>query len=166
MKKIDKEIQRIMFKTFLQIQKMDEVPFPIKHKMLGAIFKMNPKKWRVIGITEKAVLRFAEYEFKYKSGMKIHRCHIHQRSLRNKALLAKTDWKLDEWWKDFYDKDECILAISTENKNKVAPTKKFDVPDNLFRSSGFAYTVKEDETLFLKKIHEELLSKSNKKMGG
>ena len=69
MKKIDKEIQRIMFKTFLQIQKMDEVPFPIKNKMLSAIFKMNPKKWRVIGITEKAVLRFAEYEFKYKTGL-------------------------------------------------------------------------------------------------
>ena len=166
MKKVERKTKEIMFNTFQQVQKMDEVPLPIKNKMLSAIFKMNPKKWRVIGITEKAVLRFADYEFKYKSGMKIHRCHIHQRSLRNKHLLDKTDWKLDEWWKYFYDKDECILAISTENKNKVAPTKKFDVPDNLFRSSGFAYTVKEDETLFLKKIHEELLSKSNKKMGG
>ena len=163
MKKVEREIKEIMFNAFQQVQKMDKVPLPIKNKMLSAIFKMNPEKWRVIGITEKAVLRFEEYEFKYKTGIKIQRSHIYQRSKRNKHLLDKTDWKLDEWWKFFFDKDACILAISTENKNNEAPTKRFDVPDNLFRSSGFAYTVKEDETLFLKKSWKKLKSDSNKK---
>ena len=95
MKKVEREIKEIMFNAFQQVQKMDKVPLPIKNKMLSAIFKMNPEKWRVIGITEKAVLRFQQYEFKYKTGMKIQRSHIYQRSKRNKHLLDKTDWKLE-----------------------------------------------------------------------
>ena len=138
----------------------------VKNKMLSAIFKMNPNKWRVIGITEKAVLRFAQYEFKYKARMGINRSHIYQRSLRNKALLAKTDWKLDEWWNYFYDRDECILATSSENMSKEELKPSFKVPDNLFRSSGHRVGVKKDESLFLKKIYEELMPESNKKIGG
>ena len=75
MKKVEREIKEIMFNAFQQVQKMDKVPLPIKNKMLSAIFKMNPEKWRVIGITEKAVLRFEENEFKYKTGIKIQRSH-------------------------------------------------------------------------------------------
>ena len=166
MKKVERKTKEIMFNTFQQVQKMDEVPYFVKNKMLSAIFKMNPNKWRVIGITEKAVLRFAKNEFKYKARMGINRSHIHQRSVRNKALLAKTDWKLDEWWNYFYDRDECILATSTENMSKEELKPSFKVPDNLFRSSGYAYSVKEDETEFLKKIHEKLTSDSNKEIGG
>jgi hypothetical protein len=166
MKKVERKTKEIMFNTFQQVQKMDEVPYFVKNKMLSAIFKMNPNKWRVIGITEKAILRFAEYEFKYKARMGINRSHIHQRSLRNKALLAKTDWKLDEWWNYFYDRDECILATSTENMSKEELKLSFKVPDNLFRSSGYAYSVKEDETLFLKKIYAKLISDSNEKIAG
>ena len=154
MKKVERKTKEIMFNTFQQVQKMDEVPYFVKNKMLSAIFKM------------KAVLRFAKNEFKYRARMGINRSHIHQRSVRNKALLAKTDWKLDEWWNYFYDRDECILATSTENMSQEELKPSFKVPDNLFRSSGYAYSVKEDETEFLKKIYEKLTSDSNKEIGG
>jgi len=62
--KVSDETKAVMFKTFIQVQNMDDVPHFVKNKMLSAIFKMNPNKWRVVGITEKAVIRFAENDFK------------------------------------------------------------------------------------------------------
>lgn len=62
-----------MFKTFIQVQNMDDVPHFVKNKMLSAIFKMNPNKWRVVGITEKAVIRFAENDFKRKSRIGVNK---------------------------------------------------------------------------------------------
>ena len=57
----DKETINMMFQAFLQIQKM-EVPYAIKNKMLGALFNMTPNGWRVVGITEKAIYRFKDYD--------------------------------------------------------------------------------------------------------
>ena len=80
-----------MFKIFLQVQAMEDIPHFVKNKMLSAIFKMNPNKWRVVGITENAVIRFAEHDFKRTVRMGINRSHIFQRSERNKFLLANTN---------------------------------------------------------------------------
>ena len=82
----EKETINIMFQAFLQVQSMN-VPYPIKNKMLGALFNMTPNGWRVVGITEKAIYRFKDYNFKYKSGMGINRSHIFPRHKRNKYLL-------------------------------------------------------------------------------
>jgi hypothetical protein len=156
--KVSDETKAVMFKTFIQVQRMDDVPHFVKNKMLSAIFKMNPNKWRVVGITEQAVIRFAENDFKRKSRMGVNRSHIVQRSERNKYLLSKTDWTIETWWNYFYSRDKCILATSTENMSKEKLIPRFKVPSNLFRSSGYAFSVKEPETLFLKKIYEELIS--------
>ena len=151
-----------MFKTFLQVQAMEDIPHFVKNKMLSAIFKMNPNKWRVVGITENAVIRFAEHDFKRTVRMGINRSHIFQRSERNKFLLANTNWTLEKWWDYFYSRDECILATSTENMSKEKLISRFKVPSNLFRSSGYAYEVKEPEKKFLKKVYKKLTIASKK----
>ena len=40
--KVSDETKAVMFKTFIQVQNMDDVPHFVKNKMLSAIFKMNP----------------------------------------------------------------------------------------------------------------------------
>ena len=80
--KVSDETKAVMFKTFIQVQSMDDVPHFVKNKMLSAIFKMNPNKWRVVGITEQAVIRFAENDFKREWS------HLY-----NYPILAKRDKK-------------------------------------------------------------------------
>tara|TARA_B100000965_G_C19510034_1_gene721503 strand:+ start:290 stop:760 length:471 start_codon:yes stop_codon:yes gene_type:complete len=151
-----KEIKKIMFETFLIIQGLNNVPYRVKNKMLGALFDMNPNPWRVIGITEKAIIRFKEHDFKYKARMGINRSHIFPRYKRNKVLLHNDNWTLDKWWDYFYQNDKCILATSTENLNKEKIVSVKDVPKGLFRSSGYSFTVKEKEQLFLKECFKNL----------
>ena len=158
----DKETIKVMFEAFLQIQKMN-VPYSIKNKMLGAIFNMTPNGWRVVGITEKAIYRFKDYKFKYKSGMGINRSHQFPRHKRNKYLLQKHDWNIQSWWKYFYERDKCILATSTENMNKEPIISKFRVPKNMFRSSGFSFKVKEVESMFLEASYKKLIQQSSNK---
>ena len=155
MNKEDKKIKQTMFNAFLQVQQMD-VPYSVKNKMLGAIFGMTPSPWRVVGITEKAIYRFKENNFKYKSGMGINRSHIFPRHKRNRYLLENKDWILDSWWNYFYLRDKCVLATSTENMNKEAIISKFSVPRQMFQSSGFSFKVKEKETLFLEEMYKQL----------
>ncbi len=149
------DIKQIMFNAFIVVQKM-EVPYSVKNKMLGAIFSMNPNPWRVVGISENALRRFQEYNFKYKSGMGINRSHIFPRHQRNKVLLEKMDWDIESWWRYFYNKDKCILATSTENMSKDKLISKFKVPKNLFKSSGYSFKVKQEESLFLKAAYKKL----------
>ena len=158
----EKETINIMFQAFLQVQSMN-VPYPIKYKMLGALFNMTPNGWRVVGITEKAIYRFKDYNFKYKSGMGINRSHIFPRHKRNKYLLQRQDWNIQSWWKYFYERDKCILATSTENMNKEPIISKFRVPKNMFRSSGFSFKVKEVESMFLEASYKKLIQQSSNK---
>jgi hypothetical protein len=158
----EKETINIMFQAFLQVQSMN-VPYPIKNKMLGALFNMTPNGWRVVGITEKAIYRFKDYNFKYKSGMGINRSHIFPRHKRNKYLLQRQDWNIQSWWKYFYERDKCILATSTENMNKEPIISKFRVPKNMFRSSGFSFKVKEFESMFLEASYKKLIQQSSYK---
>ena len=151
----NKKIKQDMYKAFLQVQKM-EVPYSVKNKMLGAIFGMMPNPWRVVGITEKAIKRFEDYDFKYKAGMGINRSHIFPRHKRNRFLLENKNWTIDKWWNYFYSRDKCILATSTENMNKAPVISKFKVPKGMFQSSGFSFRVKDKESLFLKESYKKL----------
>ena len=151
----EEEIINKMFQAFLQVQKMD-VPYSIKNKMLGAIFNMTPNPWRVVGITERAIYRFKETNFKYESGMGINRSHKIPRHERNRHLLENDHWNAESWWKYYYDRDKCILATSTENMNKEPLISRFKVPGGLFKSSGFSFKVKEAESEFLKNAYNKL----------
>ena len=63
---------------------------------------------------------------------------------------------MEKWWNYFYSRDKCILATSTENMNKAPVVSKFIVPKGLFRSSGFSFKVREEETKFLKETYKKI----------
>ena len=66
------------------------------------------------------------------------------------------DWDIESWWRYFYNKDKCILATSTENMSKDKLISKFKVPKNLFKSPGYSFKVKQEESLFLKAAYKKL----------
>ena len=111
---------------------------------------MRKDGWRVIGITEAALKNFIEIDFESPKG--INRSHIFQRSESSKIMIEKLDWDIESWWNFYVERDECILATSSENMDKKPDVIKHEVPRGLFNTRGFAFTVKKAEKEFLKSL--------------
>ena len=142
------ELKKIIFNGFLKIQQMEGVPLYTKHRMLQNLMGMRKDGWRVIGITEAALKKFIENDFERPKG--INRSHIFQRSETSKIMIEKLDWDIESWWNFYVERDECILATSSENMDKEPDVIKHEVPRGLFKTRGFAFTVNNAEKEFLK----------------
>ena len=143
----------IIFGGFLALQKMKGVPVNVKHRMLTNLMAMNKNSWKVVGITQAALKKFVDNNFNRPKG--VNRSHIHQRSETTKYLFSRTDWDRDCWWDYYTKRDITILATSSENMDKKEDVSKFDVPVGLFKTRGFAFTVKDAEKKFLKEISKK-----------
>jgi hypothetical protein len=144
------ELQKIIFNGFLKIKEMEGVPLYTKHRMLQNLMGMNKDGWIVIGITEAALDKFKENGCKRTKG--VNRSHIFQRSATSQKMLEKTDWDIESWWSFYVERDECILATSSENMNKEPDVIKHEVPRGLFKTLAIGFTVKNAETEFLKNL--------------
>ena len=144
------ELKKIIFNGFLKIQEMEGVPMYTKHRMLQNLMGMRKDGWRVIGITEAALKKFIENDFERPKG--INRSHIFQRSETSKIMIEKLDWDIESWWNFYVERDECILATSSENMDKEPDVIKHEVPQGLFKTRGFAFTVNNAEKEFLKSL--------------
>ena len=151
---IDGDIKDIIFRGFLALQKMKGVPVNVKHRMLTNLMSMNKDSWKVVGITQAALEKFVENDFKRPKG--VNRSHIHQRSETSKYLFSQTDWDIDSWWDYYTKRDITILATSSENMDKKQDISKFDVPNGLFKTRGFAFTVKDAKKDFLRDISKSI----------
>ena len=65
---------------------------------------MNKNSWIVIGITEAALEKFKENDYKRPKG--VNRSHIFQRSETSRIMLQKTDWDIESWWDFYVQRDE------------------------------------------------------------
>jgi len=142
------ELKKTIFNGFLKIQEMEGVPPYTKHRMLQNLMGMNKNSWIVIGITEAALEKFKENDYKRPKG--VNRSHIFQRSETSRIMLQKTDWDIESWWDFHVQRDECVLATSSENMDKEPDIIKYEVPRGLFKARGFAFIVSNAEKAFLK----------------
>ena len=142
------QLKETIFNGFLKLQEMEGVPLYTKHRMLQNLMGMNKNSWIVIGITEAALEKFKENDYKRPKG--VNRSHIFQRSETSRIMLEKTDWDIESWWDFYVQRDECVLATSSENMDKEPDVVKYAVPSGLFKTRGFAFTVKNAEKEFLK----------------
>ena len=154
----ENELKEKLFHDFQLIRAM-RAPDEIKIKILSTLFSLNPNCWRVIGITSDALKVFAENKFKKISKMGINRSHIVQRYKFYHFLLSREFSDCNEFWDCYFNNDVTILATSKENmsKNSNIVNVAYLVPsndDNLFRTSGYAWTHKEKEQEFLSKLTE------------
>jgi len=144
------ELQKTIFKGFLKIREMEGVPLYTKHRMLQYLMGMNKDGWIVIGITEAALEKFKENDYKRTKG--VNRSHIFQRSETSQKMFEKTDWDIESWWNFYVERDECILATSSENMNKEPDVIKYEVPRGLFKTRAIGFTLKNAEKEFLKNL--------------
>jgi len=142
------ELQKTIFNGFLKIKEMEGVPLYTKHRMLQNLMGMNKDGWIIIGITEAALEKFKANDYKRPKG--VNRSHIFQRSETSQIMFEKTDWDIESWWNFYVERDECILATSSENMDKEPDIIKYEVPRGLFKTRGFAFIVSNAEKEFLK----------------
>lgn len=149
-----------LFHDYNLILKM-KVPIEIKEGMLTQLFRADTNRWRVIGITHAALLRFKEYGFRKISGIKIQRAHIKDRTDIYREMLSKEFADCNEWWEFYFTNDETILATSSENKkgsfSEVIRTNK-DL--ELFKSRGFSWVHNKTERKHLQDLYTKYFAGS------
>jgi hypothetical protein len=148
------EIQEKLFHDFNLILEFN-CPDSIKLKVLSTLFSINPNCWRVIGITAPAFAVFKQYGFKKVSGMKINRSHRFERKKTYEEMLeiGKGFTTPQDLWEYYWNRDETILATSSENLKNTSLDILIHVPQDerkLFRTRGFAWKHGAEEIAFLK----------------
>ena len=108
-------------------------------------------------ISINALKSFVQNDFKRPKG--IERAHVvHRRDTLNELLIK--DWRGDEWWEWYRERDYTILSTREENRSEIQLKKcdTFDIPleKNLFlgKRVGYVYGAKEKE--FLKGIAKNI----------
>lgn len=147
-----------MHQDYLTIFEMN-APINIKALMLGGLLSCNPDTWRVVGITEEALLVFKEHNFKKVSRMGINRSHQVDRIETYTEMLTNKMIDIDSWWSFYSKNDTTILSTSSENMSKDG--KKIidiDTKLGLFKSQGFAWRHGKEEVLFLNNLYNDTLS--------
>lgn len=128
-----------------------------KVQMLKHIFKQYHNRWRVIGITRSALETLKKNDFKYVSGMKIQRAHIHDCDIIYSNLLNDHFKNHNDWWDYYYKHDETVLSLSSENKS-IKTNKDIIAIDEkleLFKDNGYVWTHKGNEIEYLKTLYKK-----------
>ena len=98
-----------------------------KIRILEMLVAQGTNRWRVVGITEAALRKFAEQNFKYETRCGIQRAHIERRHSTYKTLLESNhDEKL--FWNTIIENDKTILAIKGEYSS-VSEEDSIKIPD-------------------------------------
>ena len=157
---LDQSYKKELYDVYLAVFKMRHDPLQRRVLIMTNIMGGKPWSWRVVGITRKALERFAEHGFKYKAGSSINRSHITSRKDMYSAMLERhAPMQIDEWWNYFWEHDKTIIATGTENNAKAPMSEVYEIDPEigLFQSqpvAGFKLTQKR-EGVYLRALYEE-----------
>lgn len=108
-------------------------------RVLTATLASRHYSWRVIGITEAALLKFAEMDFRYVSRCGITRAHLVDRKTTVHAMFDRSaPLTFLEFANLIWERDRTVLTARGENKNGFVPQYiPIDNEDgNLFSERG------------------------------
>ncbi len=126
----------------------------IKVRMLTALMSADAGAWRVVGVTQAALDKFAEHEFRRVSGMGVNRSHIIDRH-QTYVEMRERDMGVEEWWAFLQERDKCVLATSSENLRGVfSQIIDIDPALGLFLNRGYAWRHGTSEIEFLRRAYQ------------
>jgi hypothetical protein len=147
-----------MFHDYLLICNM-KAPTKSRAEILTLLFKNYHNSWRVIGVTENALLKFKDNNFKKIAGNIIQRAHLNNRHTIFSEMMSQTFYSIDEWWNFYHKNDETILALSSENdKVKECKIITIDQELGLFKRAGWSYRHTKLECQYLAGLYSEYIS--------
>ena len=125
---------------------------------LTTVMGGRPWSWHVIGITEAALVRYKELEFKHVAKSGITRAHLTPRFVTSQKLLAETKpFSIGDFFSIWLAADKTVICGPGENKKEfTAEYLEIDNDDyRLFKSKtiGWRFRVNE-EGAFLRSLHQ------------
>ena len=106
------------------------------NRILTAIMGGKSFSWRVIGITEAALRKFAEFDFKHIPRQGLTRAHLKPRIETTRTLLSRNPpYSAGGFMKFWIGKDETILCAIGENKISLPSYLPISNPEGSFFSS-------------------------------
>ena len=127
-------------------------------RILTSIMAAKPFSWRVVGITEAALKKFSEFNFRYKSKAGLTRAHLVPRIVTVGTLLAPSEpFNESEFLKIWLQNDKTVLCALGENKTSLPDFIPFENADGELFSchrvlAGWRHHRREQE--FLKNLFE------------
>ena len=140
-----------LYKLYVCIRKSD-FPWWKQYNLLRSLLVGEEWSWRVVGISENALTKFAGNGFK-KPKNKIDR-HHHRQSFADNAkpmLEGKVIMPKSEWCDQIIENEEVHLVTKEEHKAKaISRIISIDFEEGLFRNNrmvGYSYLQEEEEYL-------------------
>lgn len=126
---------------------------------LTTVMGGRPWSWHVTGITEAALIRYKELEFKHVAKSGITRAHLIPRFVTTQKLLENSEpYSLDSFFSIWLEADKTVICGPGQNKKEFNfPYIKIDNDDyRLFNSKtiGWKFRVDEEGT-FLRSLYRE-----------
>lgn len=135
---------------YLKITEM-LAPIEIKVRMLSILLGATENPWHVVGITQEALKKLSDNDFKYTQG--INRAHKKSRNETYLEMLTQINRNPDDWWRFYTERDKTVLATSSQNmREELEDIIEFNNDKNLFRPSGFTFRYTAEEKEFLKSL--------------
>jgi hypothetical protein len=125
-------------------------------RIITPIMSAKPFAWHVVGVTEAALRKFHELNYRYQAGHGLTRAHLRPRIETVRELLDRSEpMSESEFIKYWFAHDRTILCARGENK---AIVPKFIAIENhdgsLFRSTRIAWRHGKKERELLKALYE------------
>ena len=106
-------------------------------RVLTSIMSGKPFAWRVIGITEAALQKFHNLNYRYQSGSGITRAHLRERIVTVRELLSRREpMSANEFIEYWLANDSTVLCAVGENKAIVPRFIEIENHDGLLFSSN------------------------------
>jgi hypothetical protein len=121
-----------------------------KHRLFHGLIAGETWAWQVIGITEEALKKLAENDFK-RTPKQICRAHFVERTETSKEIFTKK-FPREEFFEYFFKMDRTVISLVSENRSNSPPPSQFipiDPELKLFTStmSDFKYGSRERKHL-------------------
>lgn len=135
-----------------------------KISLLETLVSEGINNWRVVGITPKALERFANQNFTYRTGSRIQRAHVFNRH-QTYGSLVDNPVEQPAFWNFIAERDRTILAIEGEYSS-VSFDAMIHLPDQglfpshgatiLFRALSVGYRFRSQEAEELRLLHKRI----------
>lgn len=106
-------------------------------RILTSIMSAKPFAWRVVGVTEAALKKFHELNYRYQSGHRLTRAHLRPRIETVRELLNRSEpMSESEFIEYWFAHDRTVLCAVGENKTTVPQYIDIENSDGLLFSSN------------------------------
>ena len=150
----------VLYPKIQWIAAQTDLPLHSRRGMMNEVLRLWDGYWRVVGITDNALARYADNGFKYAARQGIERGHLHKRATYYNRLLEELPPQ-DDFFAFLREHDRTVLCVASAPYKEGGLVERGEidwhpVPQGLFRSGYIRFDVKGAEIDFLRELHAKV----------